>query len=82
MDDFSRYNSVDKPFSFPTVLEAACSYVEKVVNAELAKRERFPLEWGGDGGWKANVAAANRYKGAKEGVGFHADQLTSQWHEL
>lgn len=62
-------------------METACEYIEKVVNEELQKRPRFPLEWAGnsesDGKtWKANVAAANCYEGTKEGVGFHSDQLT------
>ncbi|KAG8877757.1 Cell wall assembly regulator [Tulasnella sp. 331] len=72
------YNGLEAPaaMSFPSELEEACSYVEKVVNEELEKRKRFGAEWGGDTGWKANVAAANRYKGAKEGVGFHSDGLT------
>ncbi|KAG9019637.1 hypothetical protein FRB90_011983 [Tulasnella sp. 427] len=66
----------ENPPVFPAELEEACGYVESVVNAELAKRKRHDMEWGGSSGWKANVAAANCYKGAKEGVGFHADQLT------
>ncbi|KAG9049686.1 hypothetical protein FS837_009450 [Tulasnella sp. UAMH 9824] len=65
-----------KPPIFPAELEEACSYVESVVNAELSKRKRHASEWGGSSGWKANVAAANCYKGGKEGVGFHTDQLT------
>ncbi|KAG8891221.1 hypothetical protein FRB99_003767 [Tulasnella sp. 403] len=64
------------PPTFPAELEEACLYVEKVVNSALAKRKRYPMEWGGDGGWRANVAAANRYKGGKEGVGFHSDGMT------
>ena len=67
----------------------ACEYVESVVNAEMRKRSRFPLEWGGEPGpstsdetgepiiWRANVAASNRYEGAQESVGFHSDQLTN-----
>ena len=58
-------------------------YIEKVVNEELAKRQRYPLEYGGNEGegtegytWRANVAASNCYEGAKESVGFHSDQLT------
>jgi hypothetical protein len=74
-------------------MEEACEYVERVVNAEMRKRERYPLEWGGepdtrnpasfpssdDGNiiWRANVAASNRYDGASESVGFHTDQLTN-----
>lgn len=64
-------------------MEEACRYIEKVVNDEMRKRVRFPLEWAGspDAGddgliWHANVAAANCYEGSKEGVGFHSDQLT------
>lgn len=68
-------------------MEEACEIIERVVNAEMRRRKRFPLEWGGgplQGGmpledkviWRANVAAANCYEGAKESVGFHSDQLT------
>jgi hypothetical protein len=66
-------------------MEDACNIIEKTVNAEMRKRKRFPLEWGGepddpDGQgftWRANFAAANCYEGAKEAVGFHSDRLTS-----
>ncbi|KAL5529659.1 hypothetical protein ACEPAG_5644 [Sanghuangporus baumii] len=69
------------PSHFPEEMEEACKFVETVVNDELKKRARFPLEWGGSSGsdgymWRANVAAANCYEGAKETVGFHSDQLT------
>ena len=62
-------------------MEEACKYIEKTVNEELRKRERYALEWGGSSGpdgyvWRANVAASNCYEGAKESVGFHSDQLT------
>ena len=65
-------------------MEEACQIIERVVNEEMRKRERFPLEWGGypveDGEepvlWCANVAASNCYEGAKESVGFHSDQVT------
>jgi hypothetical protein len=65
---------------FPPAMEEACRIVERVVNSEMRKRTRFPLEWGGDTEsspiWRANVAASNCYEGAKESVGFHSDQLT------
>ncbi|CAL1704968.1 unnamed protein product [Somion occarium] len=77
---------------FPPAMEEACKYVERIVNEEMHKRTRFPLEWGGeppkssdedfaptDGKkiiWRANVAASNCYEGAKETVGFHTDALT------
>lgn len=68
-------------------MEEACEFVERVVNTEMKKRKRFPLEWGGEPTptsdtsnekvvWRANVAAANCYTGAKESVGYHSDQLT------
>lgn len=61
-------------------MEEACEHVEAVVNDEMRKRVRFPLEWAGHAPgeklWHANVAAANCYQGAKESVGFHSDQLT------
>ncbi len=77
-----RYNGrkTESPQPFPEEMEEACRYIEKVVNEEICKRERYPLEWGGNGTdgqcWRANVAAANCYEGAKETVGFHSDQLT------
>lgn len=61
-------------------MEEACQFVERVVNEEIVKRQRFPLEWAGTSGdefqWRANVAAANCYTGGTESVGFHSDQLT------
>ncbi len=59
--------------------------IERIVNVEMRKRKRFPLEWGGDSDnsdgegfiWRANFAAANCYEGAKGAVGFHSDRLTS-----
>ncbi|KAI0780770.1 hypothetical protein BD413DRAFT_500028 [Trametes elegans] len=74
----------EPPPVFPPPMEEACEIVERVVNAEMRKRSRFPLEWGGypaqEGEepllWRANVAASNCYAGAKESVGFHSDQLT------
>ncbi|KAF9228641.1 hypothetical protein BS17DRAFT_202612 [Gyrodon lividus] len=68
------------PEVFPDLMEEACEYVEKVVNEEMRKRERLPLEWTGQGTdgqlWHANVAASNCYEGTQESVGFHSDQLT------
>ncbi|KAI0647212.1 hypothetical protein C8Q79DRAFT_908529 [Trametes meyenii] len=74
----------DPPPPFPPPMEEACQIVERVVNVEMRKRQRFPLEWGGypatEGEepliWRANVAASNCYAGAKETVGFHSDQVT------
>ncbi|KAI0082762.1 hypothetical protein K474DRAFT_1584910 [Panus rudis PR-1116 ss-1] len=78
--------------SFPPEMEEACKYIERVVNAEMHKRQRYPLEWGGELPqtpsdedisadnekivWRANVAASNCYEGAQESVGFHTDALT------
>ncbi|GJE95183.1 hypothetical protein PsYK624_113640 [Phanerochaete sordida] len=80
----------EPPKAFPAAMAEACAYVERVVNAEMRKRARFPLEWGGDPApgatpgaadelivWRANVAASNRYEGSQESVGFHTDQLTN-----
>ncbi|KAF8184893.1 hypothetical protein K438DRAFT_1837055 [Mycena galopus ATCC 62051] len=68
------------PPVFPPEMEEACRIIEGVVNEEMQKRARFPLEWDGgsenDPGWRANVAASNCYEGGKESVGFHSDQLT------
>jgi len=83
---FPRYNGRQGEVTkqFPPSMEEACKIVELVVNDEMRKRKRFPLEWGGDPGdpdghltWRANFAAANCYEGAKEAVGFHSDRLTS-----
>lgn len=60
-------------------MEEACSHIERIVNNELKKRSPYPLEWTEPSGqlqWHANVAAANRYDGPKDSVGFHSDQLT------
>ncbi|KAF8274995.1 hypothetical protein EI94DRAFT_1712142 [Lactarius quietus] len=75
----------DTPKQFPSPMEEACMIIEKIVNVEMRKRKRFPLEWGGDPDnsdgegliWRANFAAANCYDGAKSAVGFHSDRLTS-----
>ena len=81
---FCRYNgrAVDPPPKFPSEMEEACQIVERIVNQEMKKRQRFKLEWNSsatgdpDSLWRANVAASNRYQGGKESVGFHSDQLT------
>ncbi|KAH9180575.1 hypothetical protein EDB89DRAFT_2216960 [Lactarius sanguifluus] len=75
----------DAPKQFPSPMEEACMIIEKIVNVEMRKRKRFPLEWGGDPDnsdgegciWRANFAAANCYEGAKGAVGFHSDRLTT-----
>ncbi|KAK0210294.1 hypothetical protein DFS33DRAFT_1292177, partial [Desarmillaria ectypa] len=70
----------DSPLEFPAPMEEACVFIERVVNEELRKRQRFPLEWAGQPGseytWRPNVAASNCYEGAKESVGPHSDQMT------
>jgi len=63
-------------------MEEACQYIERVVNQEMRKRNRYHLEWTGSANtdpnciWRANVAASNCYQGAKQTVGPHSDQLT------
>jgi hypothetical protein len=75
------------PSKFPDDLEEACKLIERVVNAEICKRKRFGLEYGGmfqvngpegtsEMSWIPNVAAANCYSGAKENVGYHSDALS------
>ncbi|KAF8320052.1 hypothetical protein DL93DRAFT_2053035 [Clavulina sp. PMI_390] len=59
---------------FTPLLETTLQHIEKFVRGEVAKRRRYPLEWAGD--WTANSCAVNCYRGSKEGVGAHADQLT------
>ncbi|KAH9997255.1 hypothetical protein BJV77DRAFT_984201 [Russula vinacea] len=69
---------------FPSPMEEACRIVEKLSMRRCANAT-VSLEWGGDPDdpdgqgltWRANFAAANCYEGAKEGVGFHSDRLTS-----
>jgi hypothetical protein len=72
-----RYNgrATDPPPEFTPTMEEACGLIERTVNDELARRPRFPLEYPTTC-WQANVAAANRYEGAKESVGPHSDQMT------
>ena len=65
---------LDAPSDYPEMLRRAAEIVEPVVNAAIAKRGRYPLEWAGR--WRANVCGANRYDGAASSVGWHADQLT------
>ncbi|KAF8163160.1 hypothetical protein B0H34DRAFT_650159 [Crassisporium funariophilum] len=71
----------DTPSPFPPEMEQACEIIERVVNQEMRKRQRYKLEWAGDNAdrdpvWRANVAASNCYQGGKESVGFHSDQVT------
>ncbi|KAI5900231.1 uncharacterized protein SCHCODRAFT_01085597 [Schizophyllum commune H4-8] len=75
----SWYNGrrTDPPQKFPAPMEEACRIIEQIVNNEMKIRKRYPLEWGGDSGWRANVAASNRYAGGQESVGWHSDQLTN-----
>ncbi|KAG5645918.1 hypothetical protein DXG03_005065 [Asterophora parasitica] len=71
--------ATEPPGVFPPTMEEACKIVERIVNEQLRKRKRFPLEWESDShetNWRANVAASNCYTGSKESVGFHSDQLT------
>ncbi|KAG0143017.1 hypothetical protein CROQUDRAFT_661764 [Cronartium quercuum f. sp. fusiforme G11] len=79
-----------KPRYFLAEMEEAKGIIEPMVNKllrndldmlKMAQRvtplnpvQRFSSEWDGD--WKANVAASNCYRGSKESVGWHADQLT------
>lgn len=79
----SRYNGrrTGPPQVFSPLLEEALQHVEKEVRREMATRTRLPLEWAG-GEWSANVCAANCYRGSKEGVGAHSDQLTCESSEL
>ncbi|KAI0035729.1 hypothetical protein K488DRAFT_20958, partial [Vararia minispora EC-137] len=80
-----RKQSDAPPRVFPKSVEKACQIIEDVVNQEILKRTRFPLEWGGlhpsAGGdkivWRANFCASNMYEGAKVTVGFHSDRLTA-----
>ncbi|QRV86285.1 2OG-Fe(II) oxygenase family protein [Ceratobasidium sp. AG-Ba] len=72
------------PRPFLPEMEEACEYIEKTVNEAIKKRPRYPLEWAGVSGdnqketpqWRPNIAAANCYRGGKEGVGYHSDQMT------
>jgi hypothetical protein len=71
-------------------MEEACMIVERLVNKEIKKRRRFPLEWAPLANssdddalvWRANVAASNCYEGSKESVGFHSDQVSTICHNV
>ncbi|TFK29795.1 hypothetical protein FA15DRAFT_581456 [Coprinopsis marcescibilis] len=68
------------PDTFPEPMEKACKIIEEIVNREISKRKRYPLEYGESSStpsvWRANVAASNCYEGSKESVGWHSDQVT------
>ncbi|KAG9124725.1 hypothetical protein FRC07_010460, partial [Ceratobasidium sp. 392] len=68
------------PRPFLPEMEEACDYVEKIVNEAIRQRPQYPLEWADSSKeasqWRPNVAAANCYRGGKEGVGYHSDQMT------
>ncbi|KAG8736863.1 hypothetical protein FRC12_017407 [Ceratobasidium sp. 428] len=72
------------PRPFLPEMEEACDYIEKLVNKAISQRPQYSLEWAGASEedrtgvprWRPNVAAANCYRGAKEGVGYHSDQMT------
>ena len=67
---------LNHPKEYPDLLARAADIVEAAVNANLAQKNRYPLEWRGR--WRANVCGCNRYDGAGSGVGWHADQLTCE----
>ncbi|KAL8279811.1 hypothetical protein RQP46_007661 [Phenoliferia psychrophenolica] len=69
------YNGEKRPAQFfNTEMDEAREVIGPLVRSVLAARPRHPLEYDGD--WVPNVAAANCYRGAKEGVGWHSDVLT------
>ncbi len=55
----------EPPLEFPASMEEACVIVERIVNEELRRRQRFPLEWAGQPGsehiWHVNATASNCY---------------------
>ncbi|KAM0750646.1 hypothetical protein T439DRAFT_325702 [Meredithblackwellia eburnea MCA 4105] len=59
---------------FNSNMDSAREVVGPLVRQVLGGRKRHKLEF--DGPWLPNVAAANCYEGAKEGVGYHSDVLT------
>lgn len=69
-----RKDHKEIPNGFLPEMEEARQIIEAFVNTHLGERQRYGLEY--DGPWRANVAAANCYKGRAETVGAHADQLT------
>ncbi|KAK9446509.1 uncharacterized protein V1518DRAFT_362035, partial [Limtongia smithiae] len=60
--------------TFGPALVRAQGIIEKIVNGELAARER--MQWQYPGRWTADVALCNRYAGPRESVGMHSDRLT------
>ena len=77
-DDDAQYfysgAELAKDNTYPHLLSHVADLIEPLVNAHLASRPRYPLEYAGE--WRANRCGANRYDGAASGVGWHADQLT------
>lgn len=65
----------EKPRMFPDEMLEARDIVEKFVNEQLVNhRKRFPLEYAGP--WRANVAAANRYRGSTEVRAYSTESLS------
>lgn len=62
------------PRPFLSEMREAAAIIQRRVNDVLSSYTRYGMEY--DGPWRANVAAANCYRGAAETVGAHADQLT------
>ena len=59
-----RKDHKEIPNGFLPAMEEARQIIEAFVNDYLEKRQRYGLEY--DGPWRANVAAANCYKGRAE----------------
>ena len=76
--------NVEPTAEYPPEMEEACQYIERLVNDTITKRERFPLEYAGDGKegsliWRPNVAASNCYAGGKDSVGYYAANVQNNF---
>lgn len=67
-----------KPRRFTPSMLTATEMVEDSVNSEIAARHRAKdWPWGmSKDRWETNAALVNRYSGARESVGWHADELS------
>lgn len=61
-------------------MEEACEYIERVVNREMHKRTRFPLEWGGDPATISPDHDADNIK-REERIIWHANVAASNRYE-
>lgn len=62
-------------------MEEACSYIEKIVNAEMHKRDRYPLEWGGEPPAGTSGSSMGSESQEEKRVIWHANVAASNRYE-